>query len=126
MDAHHAQVVADPDGTPAGAADVDRFLFHAHHFGDAGAADVGVHYSDHGVHVGGEGVPKHCCEGGFSDAAFSGEDKDFVFYVGKAGGNEGDVGVGTFWSGCADDLVGTAGAGIGFAGLIGFRPRTMF
>lgn len=126
LDAHHAQIVADPDGTPARVANVDGFLFDAHHFGDAGAADVGVHYSDHGVGIGGEGVRKHGRKSGFSDAAFSREDKDFVFYVGEAGGYEGDVGVGALWGGGADNLVGAAGAGIGFAGLIGFRPRTMF
>lgn len=126
MDAHHAQVITDPDGTPAGVTNVDRFLFDAHHLGDAGAADVGVHYSDHGVRVGGEGVRKHRCEGRFPDAAFSREDKDFVLYVGKAGGYDRDVGVGTFWGGSADGLVGAAGAGIRFAGLIGLRPRTMF
>lgn len=126
LDTHDAQIVADPDGAPARVANVDCFLFDAHHFGDAGAADVGVHYSDHGVRIRGEGVRKHGCKRGFADAAFSGEDKDFVFYVGEAGSYEGNVGVGAFWSGGADDLVWTAGAGIGFAGLIGFRPRTMF
>lgn len=126
LDAHHAQIVTDPDGTPACVANVDGFLFDAHHFGDAGAADVGVHDSDHGVRVGGEGVRKHGCKSRFADAAFSRQDKDFVFDVGEAGGYEGDVGVGAFWGGGADDLVWAAGAGIGFASLIGFRSRTMF
>lgn len=69
---------------------------------------------------------KHRCEGGFSDATFSREDKDFVFYVREAGGYEGNVGVGAFWGGGADDLIRAAGAGIRFAGLIGFRSRAMF
>ena len=49
-----------------------------------------------------------------------------MFYVGEAGGYEGEVGVGTGGGGGADGLVGTAGAGRAFAGEVGFGARTVF
>ena len=72
--AHYAEIVGHPDGTPPRVTDVDGFGFYAHHFWDAGAADVGVHYADGVGWVGGEGVGEHGCEGGFADAAFAAED----------------------------------------------------
>ena len=69
---------------------------------------------------------QHGGEGGFAHAAFAAEDQDFVLDAGEAGGYEGDVGVGTFGSGGADGLVGAAGAGIAFAGKVGFGAGAVF
>ena len=127
MHGHDAEVIGYPDGTPPGVTDVDSFVGrYAHHEGDAGAADIGVHDADRFGMVRGEGVGEHGCEGGFADAAFAAEDEDFVVDGGEAGGYEGEVGVGAGGGGGADGLVGTAGAGGGGACEGGFRARAVF
>lgn len=105
---------------------MDGFGLDAHHFRDAGPADVGVHDADRVGRVGSEGVGEHGGEGGFADAAFAAEDEEFVFDAGEAGGDEWDVGVGAFGGGGADDLVGAAGAGGALAGEGGFRAGAVF
>jgi hypothetical protein len=65
-------------------------------------------------------------KGRFANAAFAGEDEDFVSDGGEARGYDGDVGVWAFWRGRADGLVWAAGAGVALACLVGFRPWTVF
>lgn len=105
---------------------MDGFGLDAHHFRDAGPADVGVHDADRVGRVGSEGVGEHGGEGGFADAAFAAEDEEFVFDAGEAGGDERDVGVGAFGGGGTDDLVGAAGAGGALAGEGGFGAGAVF
>lgn len=55
-------------------------------------------------------------KGGFSHAAFAGEDQDFVSNIGEAGSDEGEIRI---WSGGkgrgAYGLIGAAGAGGGLS-----------
>lgn len=62
----------------------------------------------------------------FTDSAFTGEDENLVPDLRKALGDDGDVGVGAFGRCRTDVLIGTAGAGVAFASLFGFRSRTVF
>lgn len=126
LHAHDAEIVCHPHGTPAGVADVDGFGLDAHHFGDAGPANVGVHDADCVGRVGGEGVGEHGGEGGFANTAFAAEDEDFVSYTGEARGDERDVGVRPFGGSGADRLVGAAGAGGALAGEGGFGAGAVF
>jgi len=69
--------------------------------------------------VRGEAIPELRAEGGFADAAFARQDEDLVLDAREALRDEWDVGVRAFGGGGADGLVGAAGAGVGFAGLLG-------
>lgn len=91
---------------------MDCFVFCTQHFWDGGAADVNVHDADLSIWVVGKGVGEHGGKGGFADTAFAGEDEEFVGDGGETGADEGEVWVGAFGSGCADLLVGTAGASV--------------
>jgi hypothetical protein len=73
-----------------------------------------------------EGVREHGGEGGFSDAAFAGENEDLVPDRGEARGYEGDVRIGAFGRRGAYLLVRAAGTVVGCAGLFGFGARAVF
>ena len=49
-----------------------------------------------------------CCYAAFADPAFAGEDEDFMFDIGEAVGDRGEVGIRPFGGGGANTLVGTS------------------
>ena len=122
---HDGEVVEDPDGRPAGRADVDRRRLDAEHLRDRGPADVRVHDAHGGVGVARERVREQRGEGRLADAALAREHEHLVADVGEARRDEGDVGVGALGRGRADGLVRTAGAGVGGACALGFGAGTV-
>lgn len=125
LDAHDGQVVHDPDGRPAGAADVYGLVLDAHHLGYARAANVRVHDADVAVRVGRQGVREQRRKGALADAALAAEDEDLVLDILQARRDDGDVGVGTLGRRRADGLVRAPRARVCRAGLLRLGPGTV-
>lgn len=113
------------DWEPAAGGLAHFFVLDAEEPRDAGAGQVDVEHADV-VAAQGEGEGELYGYAGFADAAFAGEDKEFMFYSGEARGYDGDVWVGPFRGGGADGLVGAAGAGVTFAREVGFWTGAVF
>lgn len=125
LDAHHAEVVSDPDRTPPRVADMDCLRLYAHHFRDAWPADVCVHDPHHVICVGSESVCKHGGKCGLADTAFATQYEDLVLNTGETRGDEGNIGIGALWRGGTDGLVRTTSAGIALARKFRFGSGTV-